>query len=358
MLGGGMVWSPDPSFISQPRARSGLEKEFRPKQKARPRAVGPVVKLRSELFQDKTRAPMKTRASRLRVPSTLRPLLISSTIALVFLFTGVPLFSQTPSFLEGEKLWVGGDHTASVKAFRRALAEDPTNALVNALLCRGLFEVGELLPNSARKEQLALYEEMIAVAGEGLKKDPKSGENHFMRALGMGRRATVKGILNSLRYGAAMEKDWLMSLKCPMDYTSPNGMKSRAEALHALGLFYRLAPDANLLQWLFGFKGDMEKAISYDRAAAALQPDQVEVILELGAALVAQGLEKKRPALVAEGRQVLQNVLSMAVTKKTDAIDKRHARMLLDHPDMCRDYDRQGQQERDLKKAPKGAPKS
>lgn len=255
------------------------------------------------------------------------------------------------AFDRGEALWLSGDHTNSVKAFRQALTLMPSSALTRALICRGLFEIGELLPEKARKEKLELYEEMIRLSDEGVRLDPTSGECYFMHALGMGRRATIKGILNSLRYAKPMEQDWIKSLACPMEYTSPNGMKSKAEAQHALGLFYRLCPDATILQWLFGVKGDLVKAIHFSRLAAQTQPDQVEVVLELGVVLVAKGLETKNAAMIEEGKAVMSRVLGMAVTKKTDEIDKEHARMLLAHPEKCRDYDRQGQQERDMKKA-------
>ncbi|MBN8215402.1 MAG: hypothetical protein J0L75_02120 [Spirochaetes bacterium] len=276
-------------------------------------------------------------------------------LSLVCLFVFALAAPSSPAFTDafnrGETLWMSGDHTNSVKAFRQALAVEPSSALTRALICRGLFEIGELLPEKARKEKLELYEEMIRLADEGVRIDSRSGECYFMRALGMGRRATIKGILNSLRTARPMEQDWLKSLSCPMSYTSPNGMKSRAEAQHALGLFYRLCPDASILQWLFGVKGDLNKAIQYSRMAAQTQPDQVEVILELGVVLVAQGLETKNRALVEEGRAVMTRVTTMAITKKTDEIDKGHARMLLAHPELCRDYDRQGQQERDIKQA-------
>lgn len=156
---------------------------------------------------------------------------------------------------------------------------------------------------------------MIRLSDEGVRLDPTSGECYFMHALGMGRRATIKGILNSLRYAKPMEQDSIKSLACPMEYTSPNGMKSKAEAQHALGCSI-LLPDASILQWLFGVKGDLVKAIHFSRLAAQTQPDQVEVVLELGVVLVAKGLETKNAAMIEEGKAVMSRVLGMAVTKK------------------------------------------
>ena len=281
----------------------------------------------------------------------LRSLGLTALLSLSVAMASAP--EESPEFQatwkQGEELWLKNDHSNSRAAFAQARKLSTTNALARALYCRSLYEIGELLPENADAARLKLYDEMVIVAEEGLKADPKSGECMFMRALGRARKANINGILSSLKWGKAIMEDWLNALNTPMGYVSPDGMRSRAEDMHALGLFFREAPDSRLLKWLFGFSGSLAKAEEYSRQAAEIQVDQVEVQLELGVVLVARGLEEKIPAKVAEGKAQIQKVLGMPEKKKTDFIDKRHAKMLLDHPEMCRDYDRTGQQQSDAK---------
>ncbi|MBL8992819.1 MAG: hypothetical protein JNM63_05725 [Spirochaetia bacterium] len=258
-------------------------------------------------------------------------------------------------FQNGEACWMNQDHSNSVAWFRKAILAKPGDALAYALLCRGLFEVGELLPEKAKKERLALYEEMIRLANEGLRQNSNSGECYFMRALGVGRRSTTKGVLDSLGAAGPMERDWLKALDCHIGYTAPNGENALADTYHGLGIYYRLCPDVFLMRWLFGTMGDLKKAEDFSRKAVAIQGDRIELALELGVVLVARGLEDKNKTLTEEGKSWLRKVAELPVKKKTDEIDQRHARMLLENPKMCRDYERDGQQERDIKKAKKDA---
>lgn len=211
--------------------------------------------------------------------------------------------------------------------------------------------MGELIPKKSEKEKLALYEEMIRLSSEGIRLDTNAAECYFMRALGNGRKATTKGILDSLFMARSMEQDWLRALDLGIRYVSPTREDSRADTYHALALYYRILPDSILLQWLFKTRGSLAKSLDYSRKAAEISPHQCEMVLEMGVCLVAKGMEEKKADLVNEGKLWLGRVLALSVVKKTDLIDKRHAAMLLAHPEMCRDYERDGQVERDLKKS-------
>jgi tetratricopeptide (TPR) repeat protein len=212
--------------------------------------------------------------------------------------------------------------------------------------------MADLVPLENRGERLELFEEAESYARKCIEEAPKKGECYFWLGAALGRESTMKGILSSALTAREIASSLEKSVELGLTYRSASGHIELANAYYALGQFYRIAPDSWIASKIAGVRGNIERSVNYLRKAIELEPERLEFNKELGISLVCLGQEKNRPETVQEGVTYLTRVANVLPVKEpSDEIDKRHARMLLNDPGLCCDYSRDGQQERDLKKA-------
>ncbi len=236
----------------------------------------------------------------------------------------------------------------SLRNCEEALKYKPNDFLIRAMMCLDEYEIAEKLDihKSADKEKkIELYTTMLKTAEEGIRCAPEKGECYFMRGLANARMATTKGILSQLFTARQIEKDWLVAVNRPSDYTTPNGENLQASSCVALGVYYRLCPSFFLLKWMFGISGDLDKAVLFCKKAYELDPTRIEIVKEYGVALVTRGLDKENNADIEAGKDLLRQVPTLPLRLDTDSIDIAHSKMLLSDLSLCPGYSRDEQQE-------------
>jgi hypothetical protein len=241
---------------------------------------------------------------------------------------------------------------------RFLIARNPTIPGAYWRLARNNFVTGEQLPEEAKTERLALYEEMIKYTTLCIEKvDPNdAGCRHFL-ATGMGRRGTTKGFLNVAFTAKHVETEWLKAYKLGSDYMSADGEPMMNNVRYGLGVYYRIVPDSWMASVLLGTRGDKKKSVDFFREAVVHQPFSTELQKELGVGLLCYGQDAKVAAAVEEGRAILKRIVAgdfdVKNQRSTDTIDKQHAKLLLENPKPACGYSRDGFQDTDVSKLKK-----
>lgn len=266
------------------------------------------------------------------------------------------------SFL-GPASGIPGDTKAYIDAlekarlmFAQARKLAPQNAEAHWLAGEANYTLGELLPETAKDRRTKLYEETIALTRACLKNiDPDdAGCNHFF-ATGMGRLATTRGVMASMRSAADIEKAWLRGLKAKPKRVMVWGDPLFVNIQYGLGVYYRMAPDWWIMKVMLGTRGDKKKAVELFKAASLAQPYRLELQKEYAVALLCYGTNDDDAKALAEGRALLKRIIAGEFdaqdVRATDPTDKKHASEMLAAPEKACGYSRDGYQEIDREKA-------
>lgn len=235
----------------------------------------------------------------------------------------------------------------------------PRNPTVYAFIGRNNYEIGERLPQDAKDEKLALYNEIIDLTTHCVEKvDPEYPPCWAWQASGNARLGTTEGILSSLFGAKDVEQAWLKAIALERDVVALNGDSSANNSRYGLGAFYRLVPDSFVVRMVAGTRGSKEKSVQYFREAVTYQPNRLELQKELGIALICYGQNQRRgDAQIEEGKALLRKVVAGAFDAEdirlTDEIDKRHSREILESPSRACGYSRDGDQDLDESKIEK-----
>jgi len=204
------------------------------------------------------------------------------------------------------------------------------------------YEVHNDLPDA---ERLKAYEtaERVTRACIAAKGPPHC---EFFLGSSLGRQATVKGLLGSLRLLRGLEATWTSGLersKGRPEYVM-DGHPLEAYFYYALGVMYRVLPDMWLVKLITGVRGDLDKAIAFHRKSAALRPD-LSTSLELGVALMCSGHKRDNAAHMKEGRTLVEGVITRPAKTALDGVDQRNAKFLLENPKKACGYSRDKMQD-------------
>jgi tetratricopeptide (TPR) repeat protein len=272
-------------------------------------------------------------------------------LALVLILPGT-MYAQEKSCDElmskAESLWLD-DYVESNKVLDEAMKVCPERAELYWRKARNHYDILEDLPREKKPPKDKLIQNYREVENLGKKCEelaPEDGSCYLWHAIGMGRRGTTQGVLNSLGDIDEMEGLLIKAIELKPTYRAEGGVaNSMADACNALGQFYRVVPDWRFLAWVFGAKGDMDKSVEYQRRAVELEPQRIEYVKELGVSLLCRGEKKGSQDDIKEGEKYLRKVLELPAMKPTDTIDKDHARMLLEEHGLACGYSRDEQQE-------------
>ena len=236
----------------------------------------------------------------------------------------------------------------SLHECEEALKYKPDDFLIRAMMCLDYYEIGEKLDahkSEDKDRKIEIYDTMMVIANEGIRRAPDKGECYFMRGLANARRATTKGVFSELFTAKQIETDWLVSVDRTSDYTTPNGENLQASSCIALGVYYRLCPTFFMLKWIFGISGDLDKAVTYCTRAYILDSTRIEIVKELGVALITRGLDRNNNADIEAGKEYLRKVPTLPLRLQTDKIDIQHSKMLLNDISLCPGYSRDEKQD-------------
>ena len=250
---------------------------------------------------------------------------------------------------QAEKAWYADDYAGSNRALDEAIKLDPNKAESYWRKARNLYDQAEAIPRDQKppKDELVKrYREIEALAAKCSALDPMDGNCTLWKGIGMGRRGTTQGVINSLGEMKELETVMLKTIALKPTYRAEQGKASSlADAYAVLGQFYRVVPDYRLLSLLFGTRGDLEKSVAMNQKAVEIEPKRIEHNKELGISLICFGQKRSQPAKIEEGKKILQGVAGLPVIKPSDKIDQEHAKMLLQDPSQACGYSRDAQQE-------------
>lgn len=265
-----------------------------------------------------------------------------------------PVTPESPHY-DLEQLYGEGKIRQGLELARRRLAADPQDPELYRHVARFLFELGEVIDrNDPDFDKVALYTEMYDLINKALELDPGNAHLLFNRGIALGRLSTTKGVLSSVMNLKSVEADWLAAAAAPYHYVSlENAEHVPCSVYQTLGIFYRLVPDSWFVSVLAGVRGDLDKSLMWMEKADQCRPNRIGVLKELGATQLCLGDQRKDEAMTERGLATLRRIEEIQSGHTLVAIDKRHAKMLIDDPTKACGYSRDGQQELDEKELKK-----
>ncbi len=280
---------------------------------------------------------------------TRRLLMVLAFVALPAIFSSAQENNCDELVNRAERLWLNDRYEESNRTLDDAMKLCPDRAELYWRKARNNYDILENLPRDQKPPKDVLIEryrelERLGMKCEGLA--PQDGNCYLWHSIGMGRRGTTQGVLNSLGDIDEMENLLLKTIELKPPYRAENGVaNAMGDACNAIGQFYRVVPDWRFLQWVFGAKGDIDKSVEYQRKAVELEPDRIEYIKELGVSLICRGTKTGSQADIEEGKKVLGKIEDIPAVKPSDIIDRQHAKDLIADPDLACGYSRDEQQE-------------
>ena len=198
-----------------------------------------------------------------------------------------------------------------------------------------------------RAARIEGYEDAERWADEAVARAPGRAEGYLWQAIAHGRIATSAGSVNLAVRGwlggrgpSWLEQTMRKAVSLPEDFRF-FGFSTRADALHTLAQFYRLAPTGWYMR-LVGTSGNIDRAIELSREAVALQPVRIEYRKELAVELLCRGNASDS----GEARDQLDALKAIPAITPLDRIDQAHAEALLRAgPDRVCSYSRDWFQE-------------
>ena len=235
---------------------------------------------------------------------------------------------------------------------KRRLKETPEDKDLYWHYIRFGYEKGETVSRTdPNMDKVAFYQDLVDHADKGLELDATNPHLYFAHGVALGRLGTTRGILSSLFTAKTIEQDWLKAIQSDIRYSSIGREEVLPCDLHqALGQFYRLVPDWWIVRLLAGTRGDLDKSLHHLQIADRCAADRIQVVKELGVTQLCIAQKKRDDDMTEKGKATLTRMLQLTPEVATDHIDMRHARKLLNQPDLACEYSRDGQQEFDQEK--------
>jgi len=243
---------------------------------------------------------------------------------------------------EGRVLEQEDRFLAAARVYRELIRQTPHLPYGHWQLSRNFWRHAEALPTHAKEERLGYFERADQWAARGLEVDPRCAECMLWKFGAMGRIATTRGILTSLRYAPEMRDLLETAIALEPTYADDHDNTTLGNLYYASAVFYRVAPDWVWLQWLLGVRGDISRSLERIRAAVGTAPRRIDYNVELGAVLLCYSQREAEPGAAREGREVLTRAPSLPLRLNTDTTDLEHAAVLLREPAKACGYSRDG----------------
>ncbi len=207
---------------------------------------------------------------------------------------------------------------------------------------RNLWRYAESFPPEAKTQRLTFFERADEWASRGIARDPECAECMLWKFGSMGRIATTKGIITSVRLAPQMQKLLQDGIALHPTFSDSRYNTTLGNLYYAAAVFYRVVPDSFWLEWLIGVSGDVDLSLEMIRKAVAISPQRVDYNVELGATLMCYSARKDESTTRHEARDVLTHARELPVILDQDPIDMEHARILLAAPERACGYSRDG----------------
>ena len=209
-------------------------------------------------------------------------------------------------------------------------------------IARNYWRHAEALPLSEKRERLRYFDLSELWAARGLAADPDCAACMLWKFVSMGRQATTRGLLTAVADVGEMEYLLRRGIELRPEHRDNAGNLTLGNLYYAASVFYRILPEWRWLKWVFGVRGDLEKASGYAKNAVEIAELRVDYRVELGASLLCLGLSRKNPEILAQGMETLRAARKLEDYLITDALDKEHAGILIESPGRACGYSRDG----------------
>lgn len=276
-----------------------------------PRAIAPSS--RDRVFFDATRLPGRLKQDRLR-PQWAR---------------GID-FERQEHFL------------ASAQQYEQIVSEVPEEGYTYWRISRNYWRYAEALPTESVQQRLVYFERAAQWADRGMAVDPDCGACMLWKFVSLGRQATTRGLLSAVSDAREMNRLLSRGIELQPLHRDNAGNSTLGNLYYAASVFYRIVPDWWWLRVFVGVRGDKAKSVRYARRAVETSPVRVDYRIELGASLICLGTIQNAHEPITEGEQVLRAALLLPDYLSTDAVDRQHAKVLLDAPGKACGYSRDG----------------
>ncbi len=255
---------------------------------------------------------------------------------------------------EAEKLWVARHFDESDKVLDKILEICPKRVEAYWRKARNIYDRFEVLPRNQKPEKKVLiqqYKELESLTDKCIEIDESDAHCWMWKGVGIGRRGTTEGILQSLFMASDVENAWLKADSLGLTYRSEDGTTNfQCSNNYALGMFYRVIPEWLChfpLKQIVGTCGDLKKSVEWQRKTVACLPVIIAFHKELAVSLLCHGQKYDQPEEIEEGKKILMALQSLPGNSSIDRIDKEHAKMLLADISLACGYQRDKQQEQD-----------
>lgn len=240
----------------------------------------------------------------------------------------------------GSKLESEGQLLASAQIFEMLARREPPDSHVCWRLAKNYYRFADEtadLPEDERAKYLELAEDW---ADRGLEINDECGECYLYKVGAMGRRLQDVGRLRAATKVSQIAKLLERGISILEERTDPASRAELEELYYAAAQLYRGLPEWSWLGPLLGVTGDRQKAVEYMRKANHIAGVRPSYMVELAASLLCLGEDTDDDAMVREGAEILRRV-RLLHSDPDDAVDRRHAGILLEQPRRACDFSRE-----------------
>lgn len=240
---------------------------------------------------------------------------------------------------QAEELGYDARFDESLAKLREARALRPGDSAPYWMMARERYlQLEEQAASLSAQERVGGYREAESWADRAVELVPDRAEGYLWQGILRGRITTAQGnfrvalaVVTGQRGPRWLERTLRQATTLEQDFRF-FGSSTRANALHSLAQFYRLAPDAWYMAAV-GTRGDIDRAIELSRRAIALQPARIDFRVELAVERLCRGASGDR----GEAVTVLRAARELPAVTTIDRMDQVHARLLLQDsiPDVC-----------------------
>jgi len=207
---------------------------------------------------------------------------------------------------------------------------------------RNFWRFAEALPTESKADRLPIFENAETWASRGLAVDSECAECMLWKFAALGRIATTRGIVHSLKLAPQMESLLEDAIALEPTFSDSYFNTSLGNLYYASAVFYRVIPDWLWLGWVLGVRGDLDTSLAMIRKAVEISPMRIDYTVELGAVLTCYGERKEKDWAAREGKEALIRAARFPILMDQDPLDLEHASMLVEDPGKACGYSRDG----------------
>lgn len=218
----------------------------------------------------------------------------------------------------------------------------PGSAFIRWRIARNYWRYGERLPLDDKAARLRQFQIADVWADRSLALDRECGPCILWKLAALGRVATSGNVVKAARMAPTIAEMIDQGIALAPKDSDGEQNSTLGNLYYAGAAFYRILPDWFWLDWVIGVHGDKQRALAYIRKALELHESRVDYRVELGAVLLCMGHGQGDARLLEEGRHAMLVALEQEQFQSTDQLDVRHAKVMLEHPELACGYSRDG----------------